>query len=55
MTNSEAEGRAAAIIGEVFELIGEEYLRLKIDKPIKKATDSFEFNRDVPVTFQTFT
>jgi len=55
MTNSEAERRAAAIIKEVFELISEEYLQLKIDEPIEKAAASFEFDRDAPVTHRTFT
>jgi hypothetical protein len=55
MTNSEAERRATAIIKEVFELIREEYLQLKIDEPIEKAAANFEFDRDAPVTHQTFT
>jgi hypothetical protein len=55
MTNSEAGHRAATVIKEVFELISEEYLQLKIDEAIEKAAASFEFDREAPVTHQTFT
>ena len=55
MTNSDGEGKAAAIIEEVLEKTAEEYLQLRIDEPIEKAVASFEFDRDAPVTHQTFT
>ena len=54
MTNSERK-RAEAVIEEVFEKTSEEYLQLRIDEPIEKATASFEFDRTAPVTHQTFT
>jgi hypothetical protein len=55
MTNSEGERKAAAIIEEVFEKTSEEYLQLRIDKPIEKAAASFEFDRDAAITHQFFT
>jgi hypothetical protein len=55
MTNSDGEGKAAAIIEEILEKTAEEYLQLRIDEPIEKAVASFEFDRDAPVTHQTFT
>ena len=54
MTNSERK-RAETIIQEVFEKINDEYLRVRIEEPIEKAAASFEFDRTVPVTHQTFT
>ena len=55
MTNSKDEPRAAAIIEEIFEKTSEEYLQLRIDKFIEEAAASFEFDRDAPITHQTFT
>ena len=55
MMNSEGKRKAAALIREVFEKTGEEYLQLRIDEPIARAAASFEFDRHLPVTHQTFT
>ena len=55
MTNSEGRRKAATIIEDVFEKTDEDYLQLHIDGPIEKAVGSFEFDRDAPVTHQTFT
>jgi len=55
MTNSEGKRKASAIIEEVFEKTSEEYLQLRIDDPIEKASASFEFDRDAPIAHQTFT
>jgi hypothetical protein len=55
MTNSEAERRAAAIIKEVFALISEEYLQVRIDEPIERAAASFDFDQTASVTHQRFT
>jgi hypothetical protein len=55
MTNSEWKRKANAIIEEVFEKAGEEYLQLRIDEPVEKAAASFEFDRDAQVTYQSFT
>lgn len=54
MTNSKDKRKAAASIREVFEKMSEEYLQLRIDEPVWKAATSFEFDRDAPVTHQTF-
>lgn len=54
MTNSESNTKAATIIEEVLEKTDEEYLHRRIDEPIERAADSFEFDRDAPVTHQTF-
>lgn len=54
MTNSESKPEAARIIEEAFERISEEYLHIRIDEPIEKAAASFEFDREAPVTHQTF-
>ena len=53
--NSDGKRKAVVIIKEVFEKTSEEYLQLRIDEPIERATASFEFDRDAPVTHQTFT
>jgi hypothetical protein len=55
MTNSEAERRAAMTIKEVFALISEEYLQVRIDEPIERAAASFEFDQTASVTHQRFT
>jgi len=52
--NSESNSKAATIIEEVFEKTDEEYLHRRIDEPIERAAASFEFDRDAPVTHQTF-
>jgi len=54
MTNSEFKRKAIAIIEEVFEKTGEEYLQLRIDGPVEKAAASFNFDQDSPITHQTF-
>ena len=54
MTNSEGKRKANAIIEEVFEKAGEEYLQLRIDEPVEKAAASFEFDQDSPITHHTF-
>jgi hypothetical protein len=54
MMNSESNGKAATIIEEVLEKTDEEYLHRRIDEPIERATGSFVFNKDAPVTHQTF-
>ena len=54
MTNSEPNRNAAAIIEEVLEKTAEEYLRVRIEEPIEKAASSFEFDRNAPVTHQSF-
>jgi len=55
MTNSESKWKAATIVEEVLEKTGEEYLELRIEEPIEKASASFVFDRDAPITHQTFT
>ena len=52
--NSESNSKAATIIEEVLEKTDEEYLHRRIDEPIEQAAASFEFDRDAPVTHQTF-
>jgi hypothetical protein len=54
MTNFEPNGKAATIIEEVLEEINDEYLYRRIDEPIERSAASFEFDRDAPVTHQTF-
>jgi hypothetical protein len=55
MMNSDGKRKAATIVEEVFQETNEEYLKLRIDEPIERATANFEFDRDAPVTHQTFT
>lgn len=52
--NSEDKRKAAAIIKEVLEKTSEEYLQMRIDEPVEKATASFEFDRDASVTHEIF-
>lgn len=54
MTNSEWKRKATAIIEEVLEKTGEEYLQSRIDEPVEKAAASFEFDQDSPITHKTF-
>jgi len=54
MTNLELNRKAGAIIEEVLEKTAEEYLRVRIEEPIEKAASSFEFDRNAPVTHQSF-
>jgi len=48
MMNSKTKGRAEKIIDEVFELIDEQYLYNRINRPIEDAALDFEFDKEAP-------
>jgi len=54
MMNSKTKGRAEKIIDEVFELIDEQYLYNRINRPIEDAALDFEFDKEAPVTYRDF-
>jgi hypothetical protein len=54
MTNSKNTKRANAIIHQIFELTGEEYLQQKIDRPIEEVLSAFEHDFNARITHTYF-
>jgi len=54
MMSSDSRVEAGEIIGEVFELLSEKYLRYSINEPIERAQVGFEYDGSIPITRQTF-
>ena len=54
MTNSKNRKRATAIIEKILELTDEEYLQRRIDRPVEKVLENFEYDRKVQINHRYF-